>query len=316
MRWFTDSDRSQDRESYTYTRNGVDGREYQLDEIDFDRIDGRIGTLSREDFSRMILEQGEKESKDLPVATIEEIHEDFDSAQEKLLTEAKDILKSADKKTMKRIKLADKVKNLGFTRSKTVEDLREISDEIGEKEKLAKLIEHYSVHYPTYKFITQDKLREICKKYGLVFGEAEWFVGEIPEKNMQDMVNFKVRLEDRVYQIYDDEWDSWESANLLNESELKKKLTPETIKSIEKGEDFWFSTTNGDKKVLHRSKLMRVVATREEFDMDGKEVEGFEITRQLPKDPIVLQDVIGGFLIITKWGPEADIKETHDPKQN
>ena len=125
-----------------------------------------------------------------------------------------------------------------------------VLDEVAEK------VAYYFGHYPFNKFITKAQVQDICKKYGLVFGKTEWYVGDIPEKNQLEIADFQVRDQDKT----------------------------------------------GNRDIM-------IVATKDEFDTKGLNLsDGWEL-KELPKDPIVLYPVFGGYLIVSKWGVEADIDE-------
>ena len=49
-----------------------------------------------------------------------------------------------------------------------------------------------------------------------------------------------------------------------------------------------------------------IIAKPEDFNLEGHKVEGYKV---VDADPIVLMPVHGGFLIVSKWGEEADIEE-------
>ena len=129
---------------------------------------------------------------------VQEIHSAFSVAEEQLLTEANSILAEAsDKKKMERI---DTLRSMGFGNSAPV---RRLSPE--EKKKAERLL-HYKQRYgriaPQYKFITEEKLLGICKKYGIVVGSSERYIEEIPEANMADITNFKI-LDDTFLEVSD-----------------------------------------------------------------------------------------------------------------
>jgi len=191
---------------------------------------------------------------EVPENVIELIHEDFDTAAQGFLDKANEIL--ADGVKEMKPEVSDKLKEFGFKRAAPV-----VENEEAERAKLlakevAEKVSYYFEHYPFNKFITKEQVRDICKKYGLVFGKTEWYIGEIPEKNQMEIASFEVREED---------------------------------------------------KVAHRD--IMIVATKDEFDMQGRTLENDWEIKELPKDPIVLYPVNGGYLIVSKWGPEAEIDE-------
>src|SRR5690348_10894743 len=96
-------------------------------------------------------------------ATIAKIHNEFDSASEKLLKEAKEIL-SLNTNTDK----GDRLRSLGFSRALPVAESEKARKEKAEKKVIAERIEYYQQWYPQNKFITEAMVEQICNKYGLV----------------------------------------------------------------------------------------------------------------------------------------------------
>lgn len=119
---------------------------------------------------------------------VKEIHSSFSTAQEQLLKHAEQILEAAGNEDA--LKAGVKLKSLGFHQTQNVKAL---SDEEQERAaEMKELLEVYQKIAPQYKFITDRKRIEICKKYGLVMASVERFTGEIPEKNVQDIINFQI----------------------------------------------------------------------------------------------------------------------------
>lgn len=119
---------------------------------------------------------------------VKEIHSSFTAAQEQLLVEAKQLLDASG--NPEKVQSSVQLSKLGFSQS---ENVKILSDK---EQKRAAEIKHYLDKYkkiaPQYRFITDEKRIEICKKYGLVMADVERFTGQIPDKNVQDIVNFKV----------------------------------------------------------------------------------------------------------------------------
>src|SRR5258708_3509670 len=96
------------------------------------------------------------DSQKNPQLIIAEIHNDFDTATEKLLTEAKQIV-------AKDTSRGERLAAIGFTSCKEVTE-----DSI--KKYTSKILEsalHFQLHYPNNKFITKEQAKEICLKHGL-----------------------------------------------------------------------------------------------------------------------------------------------------
>lgn len=233
-------------------------------------------------------------------AIIAEIHNEFDTAGEKLLFESKRIL-SQDVDVDK----GGRLKNIGFSSVKAATDVERILKEKKESKELAELIEYYSQWYPHNKFITEQIVEVICKKYHLLCGEVSQYIGDVPDKNLMEIEQFKLRDDDMtVYYKY--------RSRYMADSMLIAQS----------------SRYMGD---FYRPKYEAPVFTPEQWDEQSKYKPGYKIcapetdfnTRGMTKyghklipDPIVLQPVKGGYLIISKWGLEAADESLTNEKLN
>lgn len=116
-----------------------------------------------------------------------EIHNKFNSASDKLLKKAEDILAKQVEENGEKI---DRLKSFGFTKTKdnTVKE-----DDKKQKEYQKKLIEainFYRQKFPNFKFIPEKQAEKICKKYHLVLGEVSQYKGFVPDKNLHDIERF------------------------------------------------------------------------------------------------------------------------------
>ena len=81
---------------------------------------------------------------------------------------------------------------IGFTNSKATKMYKAIV----ESEDYRK--EFNQRYYGMHKFILKEQLERVCEKYNLFVRDLRFFAGDIPEKNIQDMMNFRVAIEDLV----------------------------------------------------------------------------------------------------------------------
>lgn len=232
---------------------------------------------------------------------IQEIHTSFETEVDYLLEFSKEVSPAVTDKQH----LIDKHKRLsklGFTHtsegSKAKEELQRLSEverDNKEKEKLHKAINYFSFAYPQYKFITEDSVNKICKKYGLVFGDVSYYIGDVPEKNLEQIERFKIKEKDEC-------WESRESF-MSGEEKIfycsKKECEARDLSYMyEFYKDYFLSS--------EKSKL-KIVASVKDFDTSRMEIKGYEL-KQIP-DPIVLQPVIYEneryFLVVTAWGLET-----------
>ena len=60
-------------------------------------------------------------------------------------------------------------------------------------------VQYYRHRYPSYNFVTEKQIEEICLKYGLSFGSLMMFSGAIPVKNRLEISRFHLREPDDVH---------------------------------------------------------------------------------------------------------------------
>ena len=115
---------------------------------------------------------------------IQEIHSEFSIAEDNLLKEAQTIINKKYTEDKDSIEI---MKSLGFSNFKEAVLL---SPEKQEKaRKLQNLVEKYKM-LSTYRFITEEKLVEICKKYTLLHAPIDRYTGSIPYKNRVEIKRF------------------------------------------------------------------------------------------------------------------------------
>lgn len=242
---------------------------------------------------------------------VAEIHNDFDSATERLLKEAKDILaKNTD--TTK----GETLRKLGFVSSKpSINSAVEIKEK-EESERLAKHIEYYQTFYPNNKFITEKEVEKICKKYGLLCGEVRYYIGDVPDKNVSEIANFNLREEDCTKHTCG--WYKYEYRGGLPGFYLPCKEGEGNYGWIDSN---WrrgnmINTVDKNQKFHYEKPSFSICASVKDFDMNQMRVtEGYKLKQNIP-DPIVLQPVKGGYLIVSKWGLESEDETLVNEKMN
>lgn len=281
-------------------------------------------------------------STPLEGATVKQIHNEFDTAPERLLREAKRIIdKSRSKKREIPEEKVNTLKKLGFTNVPTIKSLQKDIDrnidmdrEININKELGKLIVHYNKEYPFLKFLTEKELDRICDKYGLVYAPVSHYIKEVPDKNLReiadaqkikdgDIEHGKVFIENITFRR---EWGHTEHyQNYVHESlESIDYTVPmtgkhKTIESVattvingifesypEIKPDFDFDEIRVSK--INRKGLF-IAAPFDHFNMEGLSAKGkgfFEKTTVVVNDPIVFRYVRGGVQVVSKWGEEAN----------
>lgn len=251
-------------------------------------------------------------------AQVLEIHNEFQTAADKLLVEAKEIVQKAA--TINKQKTS-RLERLGFKRAKeVVETAAIIRDEKAAKEN-AELVSYFSMRYPNNKFITEYQVREICHKYNLVCGEVGKFKGFVPEKNLKEIEAFSLKKEDVVY-----ERDSWGSALDWSVETMREVMERETARSTRNSVLNYFSPTPAF-SISRSSRTtqiqegtpvgLKICAPVKDMDTDGyRVVDGYMLEKIHVPDPVVLQPVKGGYLILTAWGDEASDENVVNQKFN
>ena len=256
---------------------------------------------------------------------IEEIHESFYTEVDKLLASAK-VSKSIESQKESLIEKRNKLFALGFTNTKEVQEANVAIENLKKSESIIKAINYFSQKYPLYKFITEESVIKICEKYNLVYGDASKYIGKVPDKNLQEMQNFKVEVKDVCFterwtfsfssstkpvSFYD-----FESAVLQNlrGSRWIKGVSKDNAIEYQKAirelveEKVKQGNVHLSHSIISKSNL-EIAAPLKDFDMKDSEIKNFKISKIEIPDPVVMQPVFfegqKHFLIVTAWGIEA-----------
>ena len=215
--------------------------------------------------------------KEVITKSFKEVHQDLEN-------ESLFLTKNFDTNDFKR--KADFLKDIGFTNSIATKIYAGIVDN-------KDLISHYNDTYNgNSKFILEAQLERLCEKYDLYVRSTGHFMGDIPEKNVRDIMNFRVRLHDLGF----DEYRLQDMMNKFSYSDSQFTIHSRSFKYYGVAH---FIQIAAIKSLFHPD------AFRETQDriIGVKEIEPkFEVDL----DPIVLFKVKGGYLIITAWGDEAN----------
>lgn len=232
---------------------------------------------------------------------IAEIHSDFDTASERLLKEAKEIVAQDTGK-------GDRLRSLGFSNALPVKETDDVRKAQYEVRQLAERVSYFNQWYPHNKFITEQSVQRICEKYGLVFADAQYYKGDVPEKNLREMEQFVLRKEDMVVDPI---------GSIV--SRLRSSMM-----GIDWGYGFVAPRSEWDDSPLPSYEYkepkatkpsFKICAPEKDFDTTMLDKKGHKLELNIP-DPIVLQPVKGGYLIVTKWGLEASDDLVKNEKAN
>lgn len=163
-----------------------------------------------------------------------------------------------------------------------------------------------------YKFITEDSVKRICQKYGLIYGTVDRYRGSVPEKNLQEMENFKIDVEDSAY--LSSTTSSWGTRFTQYVS----------YKDYKNNSSLGYDALDGRFQYTHNrfyeySKApLEIAAPAKDFDTKGMDILNYKL-QDIP-DPIVLHPVlyrnVKYYLIVTAWGLEASDELVLNPKHN
>jgi hypothetical protein len=230
---------------------------------------------------------------------VEEIHETFFTEVDRLLADAK-ILRSTHSDKEDLLERKSNLEKLGFGSAKPVVEgsdefnrLRQIKSENEKREKLVNTIEYFSFKYPMYKFITEESVEMICKKYNLMYSEVSNYIGDVPDKNINDMLNFSIKDEDACYG---------------SRGPYSSNFTNVGYDSTQREDESRLNSWNT--RGYYTIKLpFEICAPLIDFK-DDLVAKGHKLEKAPILDPIVLQPVYHNnkkhYLIVTAWGIEAE----------
>lgn len=221
----------------------------------------------------------ERESEYSEVIT--QVHTEFTTAGEKLYQDALAIINSTKLLNEEKV---ERLTKLGFTASKEVKEAQEILRKREVNDELVKRIAYYRDQYPLYKFITDEQVKAICRKYGLIYGKVSDYTGFVPEAKLKIMEEFALKDKDAQHYVRG----SWGMSSPMY-------LTYEEYKQHKK--------VNSD---CYADSEFLIAAPMKDFNIkSSQEVRDFSLVNKPIPDPVVLAPVNGGYLIVCAWGEEA-----------
>lgn len=233
---------------------------------------------------------------ELETKTFKEVHKDLEN-ESLFLSSNHNIADFSNK--------ADFLKSIGFYNSIATKIYGSIVDN-------KDLIDSYAVRYGgKYKFILKPQLERVCEKYNLYVRESRFFLGDIPEKNIKEMMDFSVNINDIDFtglRIPEHEI----KTNIMNRLGIFTEFrTPIKIPMSKFGEidlDSFISIA-AIESLFHENAFAR--SKERIVGLPQLEAKG-----QVDLDPIVLMRVKGGYLIVTAWGDEANDELVFNEKLN
>lgn len=225
----------------------------------------------------------------LQEVTVKDIHNAFYSAQDELLRPLVEV--DVDPGNQ-----GSNLKKLGFHMHPKVFAWENAVRQVNENRRSMNAMGALVHLYPDIKFITLTQVNALCTKYGLVFGPINRFVGDIPQKNINDMLKFHISREHRC--------SLFEQSGGPFGGGVSRKV------AYEQGV--------GAKRGLIREAPMEIVANREMFRAFDMIQIGNQLVERAKLDPVVLMPVCYAsemlYAVVTAWGEEAKdvVNERHN----
>lgn len=249
-----------------------------------------------------------------------EIHNEIDTAQDRLLQQAKAIIETTQVNNK-----AERLKNAGFINVDAVVQEEEKRNVLVKSTQQAELIEYYKVNYPFQKFLTESELDRICKKYNLIYAPVANYKKDVPEKNLRE-IESATPLKDRDAPK-DKTWCeiSYGGGVNLSNNDAKEAGLPFRIE----GKHFqnWIQIdaylkeeypsirgrgyiSAGCKNYTIKRQGLFIAAPETHFILTGLKKSGvfgfMQVTVTEVKDPIVFRYCKGGIQVLSKWGLEGE----------
>jgi len=240
--------------------------------------------------------------------TIQLIHNEFDTSVDKLLKISEGIQEKVlglkNPEISSEIEDGDFLKQIGFINTKKAQkssNFSLIKDKIltdktylSEKaDNIYDAVKKYQKHFPFHKFILYSQVIKILQKYNLFLGMAHLFKGDIPNKNIKEIKNFINKKPDKNIFIY-------------------HKFGPICINNGKDGQFQPQMYICAPKTDFKSGKNIYTIGN-EIYEYNDLSLADFkiELLRKKLEDPIILTPVITkldqvGFIVITKWGLEAN----------
>lgn len=216
-----------------------------------------------------------------PKVTVEQIHAEFDSAEDRLKKQAEEILNTLSIPTESDIERKAKLaKELGFVNSEVVvkakaiqERNKKIQNSIEITRSQANALNDLKFYYPNEKFLNSEELDRICEKYNLVYCPIENYIKDIPEKNLLEIKkaiplhNFHSATNEIIYSFSLDKDATYESrqktfkkfVNFLGKSEFTEMECDSILKK--------YGLSYGD--THYRSNMFYYLSSNPQFKVDA-----------------------------------------------
>lgn len=245
---------------------------------------------------------------------VQEIHDEFMSAGDKVLAQAKEIIANAKITNEQK---SNQLESLGFRSTKEVIEAQLVKDKRAEQEKIATAITDMQQLFPNNKVITEEIIEKICNKYSLIFGEVGQYKGFVPQKNADDIARFyKNHPEEEVEYVR--QWlgimSRFDSIDIVSKSDYESAIA---ITELSRKHNM---TNQYNFRYYKRTPKLNICAPLKDMNTNGYKVKGHLLVKNIP-DPIVTKLKIHEngtkvHIILTAWGDEASDPMVTNEKLN
>ncbi len=213
--------------------------------------------------------------------------EDFESQNKEILEKAT-LAKKLGFKNVPVAKLAKEINTQTATKKKSIELQQEEIE----------LTKQYSLEYPMYKFVPERIFEEVRNNYNLFTSETSRYIKEIPQKNLEEIVNF-IPLVKPVWELT--------SKGAFGNTKFIEKYT-----SYKEAKEAKARMSNSYQSFIYfevqEKAMFEITAPIDHFDLKDSTITNRQITTKV-EDPIVTYQVKGGRIIVSVWDREAEIPE-------
>ena len=225
--------------------------------------------------------------------TAEQIRQEFDDTSNQITT---DIISKTETQLLELGAKAERFKDLGFRNAAPVKNFQLIK---GAKKSIKR--------YSGYKFITEEAIKAICDKYGLLFGTTDRYLGDIPEKNLKEIEAFK-EYDDKKQKSKKEKIEKSDLIDALALFDKNLRIPRSMPRSLHVSMmDYPIPAPFVDPNIYMIAAPINLMKHKK-----SELVDGYKIV----DDPIVFKKVKGGYLIISSWGKEAYDERVINPSHN
>lgn len=152
------------------------------------------------------------------------------------------------------------------------------------------------LRYPNHKLIHSTHAEQICSKYGLFCGKLDKYIGQIPNKNLKELEDFKLNVAPH-YTIDYGFWGGQKKTYYKNLSEIRNKKSTEKRLVLMAGQ---FSICAPEKDFISGSRHILVD-------------DPIILFSEYPRDYCYSSNM---FVIVTAWGEEAKDEKVFNERLN